>query len=134
MSSVLDSIRDRIATDTEPDSPHTPPMPVADALDILANERRRIVIDILARTDDGEITKSDLSELVAGRETHRRPDRLPGAARKRVYVALHQSVLPTLDTADVIQYDDPDIEITDRVHALQDAKTALEHSLRGDHA
>jgi hypothetical protein len=134
MSSVLDSIRDRIATDTEPDSPRTPPMPVADALDILANDRRRIVIDVLARVDDGEITKGHLSELVAGRETHTRPDRLPGAARKRLYVSLHQNILPKLDSAGVIQYDDPDVEVTDRVHALQDAKHALEDSLRGDRA
>jgi hypothetical protein len=128
--SVLNSLKDAFSTT---DTPDEPVMPVPDALDVLANHRRRLVIDVLARTD-GEITKRELSELVAGRETQTRPDRVPTDARKRVYVSMHQSVLPKLDTLDVVDYDDPDVVVTDRVHALQDAKHALHQSLRGDSA
>jgi len=127
--SVLESIRDRIQSDDQ-DAPRTPTIDVDDAIDVLANERRRYILDVLARVDD-EIDKGELAELVAAREYQTRIRHLTGQQRKRVYVALHQSTLPKLDGAGIIDYDDPVVEPTDRITVLTDAKQALNESLRG---
>lgn len=71
---------------------------------VLQNRRRRLVLEHL-REVDGSIRTSDLVEAVAARENDTTPERLDHSERQRVYIALHQVHLPTLDDAGAVSYD-----------------------------
>ncbi|WP_435346057.1 DUF7344 domain-containing protein [Haloarchaeobius sp. HRN-SO-5] len=77
---------------------------VDDALGLLANSRRRHVIQALAATSDGELHISDVSRRIAAHECDTTPDAVTGEERKRVYVALYQSHLDKLDKAGALEY------------------------------
>ena len=71
---------------------------------ILKNSRRRKVIEYLRERDEGS-TMSDLAEHIAAIENDTEPRMLTSKQRKRVYVALYQCHLPTMDDADVVDFD-----------------------------
>jgi hypothetical protein len=70
--------------------------------DVLANERRKMVIDLLRR-ERTEMSARDLSEHIAERETGESPP--PRNKRQSAYVSLHQTHLPKLDELGIIEYD-----------------------------
>jgi hypothetical protein len=70
--------------------------------DVLSNERRKMVIDLLRR-ERTEISARDLSEYIAERETGESPP--PRNKRQSAYVSLHQTHLPKLDELGIIEYD-----------------------------
>lgn len=70
--------------------------------DVLSNERRKMVIDLL-RSERTEISARDLSEYIAERETGESPP--PRNKRQSAYVSLHQTHLPKLDELGIIEYD-----------------------------
>lgn len=70
--------------------------------DILRNDRRRAVIAALD-ANDGEATIRDLSEQIATIESGEDPP--PRNLRQSVYVSLHQTHLPKLDSLGVVSYD-----------------------------
>ena len=70
--------------------------------DILRNWRRRKVIEEL-RASVSPTTLRDLSETLAEAESDQSPP--PRNVRKSVYNSLHQTHLPKLDDAGVIEYD-----------------------------
>lgn len=70
--------------------------------DVLRNDRRRLVIEAL-REGEGTETVGDLAEIVAAREFGDDPPRKN--KRQSVYVSLHQTHLPKLDTLDIVEYD-----------------------------
>jgi hypothetical protein len=83
------------------------------ALDTLANPRRRNVIHRLADLQENEpgtapeMDISDLAKYIAALEGDAASvDDTSGDARQRVYIALYQSHLPTLDRHGIIQYDE----------------------------
>ena len=69
---------------------------------LLANERRRAVIERLDAST-GTVTVRDLSAWVAAGETGQSPP--PARVRDSVYTSLHQTHLPTLHEAGVVEYD-----------------------------
>lgn len=92
-----------------PDDPDTRTEPPDEGLSldtvyhILQNERRRMTLQHLfttGRTDIGAI-----ADDVAVRENDTTLEELPPSQRKRVYIALYQSHLPTLDEHDIVDYD-----------------------------
>lgn len=70
---------------------------------ILSNERRRLVIELLAEKRE-RVDISDLAEQVACIEMDTTPDELGTDDRKKVYVSLYQCHLGTMDEAGVINY------------------------------
>ena len=70
---------------------------------LLANERRRLVLEVLA--EESSTTLSDLAERVASIENGKPKLQVTSDERKRVYVTLYQSHLPQMDAANVIEYD-----------------------------
>jgi hypothetical protein len=77
-------------------------LPETDIHDILRNDRRRNVIKCLQ--DHGrEVSLRDLAEEIAGTETGESPP--PSNIRDSVYVSLHQTHLPKLDDAGIVDYD-----------------------------
>lgn len=82
--------------------------------DILSNRRRRYVLYFLKGREDPTKLR-ELSERIAAWENACEPERVTSKERKRVYTALHQSHLPKMDRAGVVDYD-PDrgtIELTE---------------------
>jgi DNA-binding transcriptional ArsR family regulator len=71
---------------------------------ILSNERRRYVLHYLDRVEP-EAELSDLTEQVAAWENGVDVADLTYDQRKRVYTSLHQTHLPKLDDAGVVDYD-----------------------------
>ncbi|ELY48725.1 DUF7344 domain-containing protein [Natronorubrum bangense] len=86
--------------------------------DLLSNQRRRYAIHYCKR--EGEpVELGDLAEHVAAWELDKEIDELTSAERKRVYTSLQQTHLPTLERADMIQFDDRTIELTENVSDLE---------------
>lgn len=75
--------------------------------DLLSNSRRRMVLFYL-REHGSEITPTELAEEVAAIENDVETADLTHKQRKRVYVSLHQTHLPRLADAGIIEYDRDD--------------------------
>lgn len=87
---------------------------------MLSNGRRRHVIHCLKQRDE-RVTIRELSRQVAAWENGIEPEALDYKQRKRVYTSLHQTHLPKLDDAGIVDYD------RDRgTVALDDAARELE--------
>jgi hypothetical protein len=101
----LDRLRKAVSLDTNKNA--DPPVTAIthdEAVDIMASERRRWVIEYLAgKEPTATVTLSELSEHIAARENSCTIRELSSQERERVYVALYQSHLNTL--SDVIDYD-----------------------------
>ncbi|WP_090506440.1 DUF7344 domain-containing protein [Natronorubrum sediminis] len=86
--------------------------------DLLSNQRRRYTIHYCKRENE-PVTIGDLAEHVAAWELDKEVTELTSAERKRVYTSLQQTHLPTLERADVIEFDDRTIELTDEAADLE---------------
>jgi DNA-binding transcriptional ArsR family regulator len=76
-----------------------------DVFSMLSNQRRRYVIAYLDRTEGAEVSLGDLAERIAAWENDVDVAELTYKQRKRVYTSLHQTHLPKLDEAGVVDYD-----------------------------
>lgn len=92
--SAIDSLRDagqrvlgQIATPAAEEIDATPET----VFDVLANERRRLVIHALAEAEGEPIALGDLAEAIAAAENDCPPAQLTTQQRKRVYVGLYQT-------------------------------------------
>ncbi|AFK20505.1 hypothetical protein E6P09_12605 [Haloferax mediterranei ATCC 33500] len=74
----------------------------ADIHDVLRNERRRLTLEQL-RDSDGTESVGDLAEHIAEVESGESPP--PKNVRQSVYISLHQTHLPKLDTLHIVAYD-----------------------------
>lgn len=70
--------------------------------DVLRNERRRLVLERLHDGGD-EQAVGDLAEHIAEVESGESPP--PRNVRQSVYISLHQTHLPKLDTLHIVAYD-----------------------------
>jgi DNA-binding transcriptional ArsR family regulator len=71
---------------------------------ILADPRRRNLVHFLKQTNEPKRI-GDLAEQLAAWENGKDPGDITSQERKRVYISLYQSHLPTLDKAGVVEYD-----------------------------
>lgn len=87
--------------------------------DVLRNDRRRLTLDALQRTDREVLPVRDLSEEIAARETGEDPP--PRDKRQSVYVSLLQTHLPKLDQLGIIAYDEDEkaVHLRDRVQEVE---------------
>ena len=116
-----------------PVEPEDPDLNVDRLYHILSNRRRRFALYFLQRTDDGT-TLAELTEHVAAWESGCDPDDLSSDQRKRVYTALQQSHLPTLEKAAIVQYDEIDkyVEPTESLSSI-DCYPTIDRSPRWSH-
>lgn len=86
--------------------------------EVLSNDRRRLVLEAL-REEGGTADLGDLAEAVATRETGSDPP--PTDARQSVYVSLHQTHLPKLDSLDIVEYDTDgrDVQLLGRMEEIE---------------
>lgn len=86
--------------------------------DVLRNDRRRLALEAL-RESGGTASVSELAEAIAARETGTDP--APTNKRQSVYVSLHQTHLPKLDSLEIVEYnsDARDVRLLDRVEEIE---------------
>ncbi len=83
-----------------------------DVFDILSNGRRRRTLHyLMQRGRDNPPTLRDLSRQVAAWENDTSPAEVTADERRRVYIALHQTHLPRMDDAGVVEYESTDDEV-----------------------
>jgi hypothetical protein len=105
------------AADDSGISPDTSPrLSTEDVYEVLSNRRRRYAIHHLKQTD-GPVDVSTLAEQVAAWENGKPVAELDSQERKRVYISLYQSHLPTLEKRGLVAYDDDRgiVELTDSI-------------------
>lgn len=87
--------------------------------ELLKNPRRRAALRYLDDAE-GTVTLSDLAEHIAAQENDVTVEQLNAYQRKRVYIALYQCHLPSMDESDVIDYDQDrgNIDIRDEAEEL----------------
>ena len=71
---------------------------------LLADRRRRYALHYLMQRGE-PVTLRELAEQVAAWENEKPVDALGSQERKRVYIALYQSHLPSMDREGVVEYD-----------------------------
>lgn len=86
--------------------------------DILCNRRRRQALHYLLQKET-PLTVRELSRQIAAWENDIEPEHVSSDQRRRVYVALHQTHLPAMDDANVLDYESGDIELTEHAEDLQ---------------
>ncbi|MFC6861867.1 hypothetical protein ACFQGE_00140 [Halomicroarcula sp. GCM10025817] len=90
---------------TDVECGHAIPMEPKAVFDAISNGRRRRVILSVDR-EDAPVTTNELSVEIAARENRVDPSMVTGEQRTRVYVALVQNHLGTLDTLGAARFDD----------------------------
>lgn len=86
--------------------------------DLLSNHRRRYAIHYCKREDE-PVELGDLAEHVAAWELDKEIEELTSSERKRVYTALQQQHLPTLERANMIEFEDHTVELTEEAEQLE---------------
>lgn len=91
-----------------------------EAFDILSNDRRRHTLHYLLSREDGTDI-GELAEQVAAWENSEELEQVTSDERRRVYVSLHQTHLPRMDDADLLDYENSrdTIELTERGESLR---------------
>lgn len=91
---------------TVPDSPdHSGESPSSQNIySLLADRRRRYAIHYLKQRNEA-VSLGQLAEQVAAWENEKPVDDLRSQERKRVYIALYQSHLPSMDREGIVDYD-----------------------------
>lgn len=116
--------------DTEPtevtDEPPASPDAVSSDVvySVLADKRRRYTIHYLKQRRE-PVAVRELAEQVAAWEYGKPPDEITSQERKRVYIALYQSHLPTLDKEGIVAYDS-DRGVVELTPSMADREIYLE--------
>lgn len=97
---------------------------------LLADRRRRYALHYLKQRDE-PVSIRELAEQVAAWENGKPVDALRSQERKRVYIALYQSHLPSMDREGVIEYD-ADRGVAELAPAFADIDIYLEVVPRDD--
>lgn len=100
----MGSSRSALAGDGESASAAATELPASTVHHVLRNGRRRATLRHLAARD-GPVAVGDLAEHVAATEVGCAPAAVPADARRRVYVALHQTHLGTLADHGVVRHE-----------------------------
>ncbi|TYL38347.1 hypothetical protein CV102_11060 [Natronococcus pandeyae] len=85
--------------------------------DLLSNHRRRYAIHYCKR-EDRPVELGELAEHVAAWELDKDVEGVTSTERKRVYTSLQQTHLPTLEKANMIDFDERTIELTEEATEL----------------
>jgi hypothetical protein len=95
-----------------------------DIYDVLSNRRRRYAIHYLKQVG-APVDVSTLAEQVAAWENDKAIEELASQERKRVYISLYQSHLPTLEKRELVVYD-ADRKVVELAGPIANAEIYLE--------
>lgn len=130
--SLLDAIRP-----SGPDLPEVP-LSVSLALDLLKNDRRRLIIELVAEADqeDETTTVKEAALAVTRAEENCDPRECTSQERKRGYVAVQQTHAPRLEEDGVLETvrtsNRRELHATELTHALNEWGSHLERHFVGD--
>lgn len=96
---------------------------------VIGDRRRRYTVHYL-KQQEGEVPVRDLAEQVAAWENGKDTSELSSQERKRVYISLYQSHLPTLAEEGLVEYDE-DRKTVKLSHAMAGRTVYLEIVPRG---
>ncbi|GAA0217904.1 DUF7344 domain-containing protein [Halobaculum roseum] len=85
--------------------------------ELISNPRRRHAIRY-CKMQDGPVQLADLAEQVAAWEHDKEIADVTSSERKTVYTSLQQTHLPRLDRANVIDFENGTVELTDQIRQL----------------
>ncbi|MEF8799478.1 MAG: hypothetical protein V5A56_00360 [Halolamina sp.] len=85
--------------------------------DLLQNNRRRAVLRTL--DEEGELTLSELAEMIAAEENDAHPSGVSESARRSVYISLYQRHVPKLAEHGIVDYDRDESTVALREPASQ---------------
>lgn len=107
------------AEDGSPTEPASEEFTRDELFSVLSNRRRRLALEWLRRRG-GTVDVGTLTELVAAAENDVDRAALTDKQRKRTYTSLHQTHLPKLSDAALVEYDRTErvVELTDRAARL----------------
>ncbi|SDX92040.1 DUF7344 domain-containing protein [Halobellus clavatus] len=88
-----------------------------EVFDLMSNHRRRYAIHYL-KGADSPVPLAELAEQVAAWEHDKEVAEITSAERKTTYTSLQQTHLPRLDRAGVVDFEDGEVELEDRVERL----------------
>lgn len=97
---------------------------------LLADKRRRYTLHYLKQRRE-PVPVREIAEQVAAWENGKPVDEITSQERKRVYIALYQSHLPTLDKEGVVEYD-PDRGVVSLSESMADREIYLEVVPKGN--
>lgn len=72
-------------------------------LQLLRNERRRNIINVLAQC--GQLSVADAAEIIAAREYNTPTNQITSDQRKRLYVSIYQTHAPKLAAHGLVEFD-----------------------------
>lgn len=84
---------------------------------LLSNHRRRYALHACKQLEL-PVTLSDLAEQVAAWENDKTVAELDYQERRRVYTAMQQTHLPAMEDAGVVEFEDHEIGLTDRMSEI----------------
>lgn len=127
----LNRIVNLVSSSATPPQHSDSDLPVGETLELLAPTRRQAVLEILHASPQCPVPVSTLAEYVASEEYDCDVDEVTTEQRKRVYIALYQSHLPTLAQADVVTYDADEswVKVGPEFHRIWQVYTAVLESL-----
>lgn len=132
------SFSDRVAGLFEP-TETGPVLPDVDEdldtlLSLIKNERRRLVIQIVAELGDDTITRREIAKRIAGIQNGVDEAHLTNKEYKAVYVGLYQEHLPKLTDYGIVRFrgDSDRLEATEMTRDVADLIHALELATGGD--
>lgn len=119
---TVSSSSTELSADSDPDSDSNSDAALSaglsteDVYQVLSNRRRRYAIHYLKQVDD-QVDVSTLAEQVAAWENDKPISELDSQERKRVYISLYQSHLPTLQKRGLVAYDEDrgTVELTEPI-------------------
>jgi hypothetical protein len=88
-----------------------------EVFDLLRNHRRRYAIHY-CKGEEEPVSLSDLAEQITAWEQDKEIAEITSAERKTVYTSLQQTHLPTLVEAEMVHYENGEIELTERANEL----------------
>lgn len=101
-------------------------------MDLLSNQRRRVLIHCVSQAEDGEMALGDVAERVAAIENGIEVDEVSSDQRKRAYVGLYQTHAPKLDDRGVIYHNDTTLASTPVTEDWAQWVRVLEEATGGD--
>lgn len=92
-----------------------------DVFEVLRNERRRLTLQYLQRSDEERVPLCEVVDYVAAQENGKPIEAVDSGKRKAVYTALRQSHFPKMDDLGVVNYDNlrGEVELTDAATEVQ---------------
>lgn len=114
-------------------------LPPSDALDLIANERRRLLLHAAVEADkDGDTVElGSIAKGIAAAENECPPGQVDGQQRKRAYVGCYQTHLPALVADGALDYvgdSESRFRATDLAHDLDELARDAEDRCSDDDA